>query len=98
MVGVPWSHDEFTKLAREVQHPFDKRVKAPPTIAKVLHRLATLGPEAKVRRRLKTLEYYQKVAAELRGRENDLHEYLDPRVRRVVEGKNICSSNRCFST
>eukprot|EP00973_Karenia_brevis_P087274 12100384-Karenia_brevis.AAC.1 len=44
-VGVYWSKDEFVKQARELKHPFDKKIEVPEKIAEVWTSIARLGPK-----------------------------------------------------
>ena len=55
-VGLFWTKDEFTALAREATHPLDEEIKVPQRIARVIHEWARLGPKNIKAKREQTLE------------------------------------------
>ena len=88
-IGFPWTTEEFTELARECKHPFDKDVKVPPAVAKAMASIAKLGPSGIAEKRKGTLKFWMERKAELEEQEEALKKKLDPEVRRVTQPKAI---------
>ena len=42
-VGLPWSTEEFTDMALDCSHSFDKDVKVPPAVAKAMATIVKSG-------------------------------------------------------
>ena len=88
-VGVFWSKNEFTKLAKEATHPLDEPARVPKRIAKVIYEWATLGPEGIRAHRRSTLAYYKDRAKALEQKEQALHQQLNGEVQTVIKDKKI---------
>ena len=88
-LGIPWTTEEFTDLARQCEHPFDKEIRVPPAVAKAMSTIARAGPSGLKKKREETIAYWKVRTAELEKQEKELKERLDPEVARVVKPKAI---------
>ena len=88
-LGLPWSTEEFTRLALECQHPFDKDVKVPPAVAKAMASIAKLGPSGIAKKREATLSYWKDRKAALSQQDKELKAKLDPEVQKVIQPKAV---------
>ena len=88
-IGIFWTKEEFTELAKKATHPLDQPAKVPKRIARVIYDWARLGPERIKEQRKSTLKYYQDRAKALEEEEKKLKSQLNPEVREVIYDKKI---------
>ena len=55
-VGIYWTPTEFTGLAKQLQHPFDREVTVPPRVAYAMYQQARIGPKSVAKSREETVE------------------------------------------
>ena len=73
------------KMVGEVDHPFDKDVELPPSVAEAMASIARPGPANLEKRRQGTLDRWGKRKLGLAQREVEPKKKLGPEVARVVE-------------
>ena len=70
-------------------HLFDRSALLPPAVAKAMHRLAEMGPDAVIAWRKEAIARYTKRAEQLAQEERKLRASLNPRVESIVAEKRI---------
>ena len=88
-IGMPWTTEEFVQQALQCDHPFDRRVRVPPAVAKAMAYIAREGPVGIKEKRERTIRYWEKRRSELEAGEKVLKQRLHPDVRSVVGEKNV---------
>ena len=87
--GLPWTVEEFTKRALELQHPFNQKVKVAPELAKRWKQMLEAGPKEVIRRRQEQLDHYRRRAKELEAKETELKGMMHDSVSQCVKNKRI---------
>ena len=88
-IGTHWTPSQFVAEALKVDHPYDKEVTLPPSVAQTFVEIAQLGPKALRDLRDGTLAHYENRRKDLEAEERALHAKLDPGVEATVKDKNI---------
>jgi len=84
------------KVVGELDHPFDKDVMLPSSVAKAMASIARPGPANLKKKRQDTLDRWGKRKLELAQREAERKKKLGPEVARVVEPKAIYYFQKCY--
>ena len=87
--GVPWSPDEFLAEATRAVHPMDSQAILDDGLVRAAYKLLSEGPEKLARDRALALRRWTARRDELEGREQALHQAMDPKVRKILEGKKL---------
>ena len=87
-VGVPWSVEEFTRLALVAEHPSGEIV-LPDALKRAVVDRFTRGIKETIARREAYATMWERRAAELEDEEARVHRRMHPDVRRAMEGKRL---------
>ncbi|CAK9083266.1 Uncharacterized protein SCF082_LOCUS39536 [Durusdinium trenchii] len=89
LYGVFREPEVFVDAALTAKHPIDYAFPLPDALLEAVAKLISDGPKLTIARRKLALKKVQVRADRLRAQELELHASLDPRIAKVVEGKNL---------
>lgn len=87
--GVFREPQVFVQASLTARHPIDYAFPLPDALLEAIAKLISDGPKLTEVRRKLALKKLQTRAIKLAGQESVLHSKLDPKIARVVEGKNL---------
>jgi len=89
IIGVSRSVEQFTHLALDLVHPFDRPVRYPPRVADALSKLASSGPEGVIEMRKQQMARIRQMRIALADAERECKDELNCDVRAVLGNKQV---------
>lgn len=89
LFGEYRSEQQFVDEALKLQHPFDQFCDVPDCAIRLLFSMLIGGPVALTKHRLEKVKLWRQWSLQLRHREKELHDSMDPQVAQVLEPKNL---------
>ena len=96
--GVYRTAVQFLDEARKLWHPYDTMAQMPDYLIRCIFEQLTLSPLQLSKLRIERLKLWKSWSEEQRPRDRELKAALHPRVRQVLEGKNLALMERLMET